>query len=62
MEEYDSNANFTALISNLTSEDRLLARVFIIHARYYLPSTSFQLKLSFFYVYIELKIQMNYYL
>ena len=33
MEEYESNANFTSLISNLTSEDRLIARVFIIHAR-----------------------------
>jgi hypothetical protein len=36
MEEYESNANFTSLISNLTSEDRLLARVFIIHARFVL--------------------------
>lgn len=34
MEEYESNTNFTSLISNLTSEDRLLARVFIIHARF----------------------------
>ncbi|CAF3742483.1 unnamed protein product [Rotaria magnacalcarata] len=33
MEEYESNANFTSLISNLTYEDRLLARVFIIHTR-----------------------------
>jgi len=33
MEEYEPNTNFTSLISNLTSEDRLLARVFIIHAR-----------------------------
>jgi hypothetical protein len=33
MEEYDSDTNFTSLLSNLTAEDRLLARVFIIHAR-----------------------------
>ncbi|CAF4501442.1 unnamed protein product [Rotaria sp. Silwood1] len=33
MEEYESNANFTSLISNLTYEERLLARVFIIHTR-----------------------------
>ncbi|CAF4292745.1 unnamed protein product, partial [Rotaria sp. Silwood2] len=32
-EEYESNTNFTSLISNLTYEDRLLARVFIIHTR-----------------------------
>lgn len=36
MEEYESNANFTSLISNLTYEDRLLARVFIIHTRFVL--------------------------
>jgi hypothetical protein len=33
MEEYDFETNFTSLILNLTAEDRLLARVFIIHAR-----------------------------
>jgi hypothetical protein len=33
MEEYASNENFTSLINNLTAEDRLLARVFIIHTR-----------------------------
>ncbi|CAF0902440.1 unnamed protein product [Adineta steineri] len=32
-EEYEINSNFTSIISNLTSEDRLLSRVFIIHAR-----------------------------
>ncbi|CAF1349247.1 unnamed protein product [Adineta ricciae] len=32
-EEYESTANFTSVISNLTSEDRLLSRVFIIHAK-----------------------------
>ena len=31
MEEYASDTNFTSLLSNLTAEDRLLARVFIIH-------------------------------
>lgn len=34
MEEYESNANFTSIIANLTYEDRLLARVFIIHTRF----------------------------
>ncbi|CAF0897335.1 unnamed protein product [Adineta steineri] len=32
MEEYISGTNLTSLISNLTSEARLLARVYIIHA------------------------------
>jgi hypothetical protein len=34
MEEYDSDTNFTSLLFDLTAEDRLLARVFIIHTRY----------------------------
>ncbi|CAF3877872.1 unnamed protein product [Rotaria sp. Silwood2] len=33
MEEYASNTNFTALILNLITEDRLAASVFIIHTR-----------------------------
>jgi len=32
MEEYESDTNFTSLLTNLTA-DRLLARVFIIHPR-----------------------------
>ncbi|CAM4854833.1 unnamed protein product [Rotaria socialis] len=34
MEEYTSDTNLTSLIFNLTTEDRLLARVFIIHTRF----------------------------
>ncbi len=33
MEEYAPDTNFTSLLSNLTDEDRLLARVFILHTR-----------------------------
>jgi len=59
MEEYESNANFTSLISNLTSEDRLLARVFIIHARFVLLQVL--MRYLFIYLFLELKIPMNYY-
>lgn len=41
MEEYPFRANLTALISKLTAEDRLLARVFIIHTKFVVSSKIF---------------------
>jgi hypothetical protein len=49
MEEFESNANFTSLISNLTSEDRLLARVFIIHAKFDITNKSWNITFFYFY-------------
>lgn len=49
MEEYETNANFTSLISNLTSEDRLLARVFIIHARFVYSKNSYNIFILFYF-------------
>lgn len=38
LEEYAFDANLTTLVSKLTAEDRLLARVFIIHTRFVISS------------------------
>ncbi len=58
MEEYNSETNFTSLIENLTAEDRLLARVFIIHTRLYIQFNDTKNHLLFI---LECKISMNYY-
>ena len=47
MEEYEFNANLTTLISKLTAEDRLLARVFIIHTRFVVRSTTLLIEFLF---------------
>jgi len=61
IEEYESNVNFTSLISDIISEDHLLSLVFIVHIRFV-----FEKKQSYILficsLSIDSKMSMNFFL